>query len=132
MTMIAQLWLALSFLLAQPIPAPVTITERVTQLVFVPIELRYFRDGDEIREYLADRPVSMPTEDQDCDDLARIFTFNARRKGLDVFPQYLSAHDAAPYGFTKEHMLVMALTESNAIYYIEPTTNQLWWVSPID
>ena len=87
---------------------------------------RQFKDGDEIRDYLTGRPVLMPMEGQDCDDLARFFTLDALEAGYLVSQQYL------PYWHGGEHMLVMALTDSNGIYYIEPQTNQYWWVSPID
>lgn len=128
--MLWSVWMALSVLLSQP--QPVTITEIVTERVFVPIELRYFQDGDEIRQYLDGRPVNLAADNQDCDDLARFFVADARRAGYDVAPQYLSAYDAAAYGFSGKHMLVMAMTQDNAIYYIEPSTNQLWYVSVID
>ncbi len=123
-------------------PAPVTVTKEVTVTVEKPTEvvievvrevpvtvtaspppLRQFRNGDEIYRYLQNRPVLMPATGQDCDDLARLFMRQAREDGYEVSCQYLS---------DKLHMLVMAMTDDNCIYYIEPSTNQYWWVCPID
>jgi len=88
-------------------------------------EPRQFLNDTEIREYLANKPAYMPLEGQDCDDLARFFQLEALKDGYLVSQQYLVNY----HGY--EHMLIMAVA-GNSIYYIEPSTNQFWWVSPLD
>ena len=102
------------------------ITLPVTKCEYLWRTPRQFRDTAELDEYL-ERPVLIPCDGQDCDDLARLFVLAALKNGYLVSEQYLPT-----WRFSSgEHMLVMAVI-GNGIYYIEPSTNQYWWISPLD
>jgi hypothetical protein len=125
-----------------PIPKPETPTQptliltrteyiSVPTTVYVPTwkEPRQFRDGDELRDYLSGAPVLIAAWDgADCDDVARLFMRRALKDGYWVSLQYL------PYWpkVGGEHMLNLVLTDDNSMYYVEPQTNEYWWISPID
>jgi len=102
-----------------------TIETPKTVIEYIWKKPRQFIDGNEIREYLTNKPVYMPAEGQDCDDVARFFQLDALKNGYLVSQQYL------PNWHGYEHMLIMAVA-GNSIYYIEPQTNEYWWVSPLD
>jgi hypothetical protein len=106
----------------------VPVVQETTKYIYEPYYKapRQFKDGDEIKEYLGSVPVYMPQDDEDCDDVARMFMLNALEDGYWVSLQWL------PSWHGESHLLIMALCDNNSAYYIEPRDNTYWWVSPID
>ena len=95
-------------------------------IVEVPIELREFSGVAELEHWLAHRDTTIYLKsgadfsNYDCDDYARDLVAKARQDGYDVGIE-----------LDGDHILNNTII-GNSLFYIEPTTGELWEKTTLD
>ena len=119
------------------------ITETVEVIVEVPMGLRNFENTEELEKWLEDNYVDhavmlyMGVKKFDCDDYALRLIKDAKADGFQLWFQVLPPSYKRPdtgERITKSneaHALCSAII-GNELYFIEPQTDEYWFVAEVD
>lgn len=132
------------------VPAPITKVETITtveKIKEVPLDLRPFRDTDELEAFLKDSManaivlktdgrgkvyLNKPNFEYDCDNYAMALVEDAINKGFLVNLQYVeNYYRQDSREFYPSHMINNTVI-GNRLYFIEPQKDEFWLETRLD
>ncbi len=127
----------------QNIETPVTVVEYVDRVQKVPVELRNFRDLEELEQWLLETHTGttiyfeQPDARVDCDDFALALQWRALADGylmsfqIMEYGKYNSLFEYSKMPPDTLHAINLTIIDNSA-YYIEPQTGEVVFAAHID